>query len=305
MANYFNVDANLTIIDLDQKPEGFRRFISSWLYRSKELTFLVDPGPLYSIGSLTNALGEIGVRKLDYILLTHIHIDHAGGTGKLLQVFPETRVLCHPMGIDHMVTPAKLWEGSVKILGELALAYGEIVPIPRGNIFYEEKISLGENDIHVVETPGHAPHHLSYLFKHYLFAGEVAGVHQPLADGIYLRPATPPKFKLETSLSSLEKVIEMAPQTICFGHYGHHHDALSMLRLGREQLRLWTEVLKEHHGHGAADSPERLMEDLLKRDTYFANYLCLERDIRKREEYFVMNSIRGIMDYLNNPVAKG
>ena len=305
MAKYSCIDKNLILIDLDQKPEGFRRFISSWLYKSEELTFLVDPGPLYSIGALTSALKEIGVVNLNYILLTHIHIDHAGGTGKLLTFFPETPVLCHPKGMDHMVNPAKLWEGTVSILGELALAYGEIVPIPRENIFYEEKIPVGEDTIHVVETPGHAPHHVSYIFKHYLFAGEVAGVHQPLPDRTYMRPATPPKFKLETSLSSLDRVIEKAPDMICFGHYGHHNDALTMLRLAREQLILWTEVLKEHDAHGVDDGMEHLMERLIKSDTCFANYRYLETDLRKREEYFVINSLRGIRGYLNDLAIRG
>src|SRR6056297_1613601 len=112
---------NLTCIDLDQPDhEGFRRFISSWLHRDKRLGFLVDPGPLSTIPHLLAELDKAGVERLDLILLTHIHIDHAGGTGALLDRYPEAKVVCHPDGIPHMIDPAQLWQGSLKVLGDLA-----------------------------------------------------------------------------------------------------------------------------------------------------------------------------------------
>src|SRR6185369_2747089 len=111
-------------IDLDQPGlTGFRQFISSWLYCGGNFNLLVDPGPLSTIPHLIAEVRRHGVERLDYILLTHIHIDHAGGTGALLKEFPEAKVICHPDGIRHLVTPAKLWEGSQKVLGpELAAA---------------------------------------------------------------------------------------------------------------------------------------------------------------------------------------
>ncbi|HXE95003.1 MAG TPA: MBL fold metallo-hydrolase, partial [Dongiaceae bacterium] len=107
-----NID-NLTCIDLDQPSlEGFRNFISSWLYRGEGFNLLVDPGPLSTIPRLIATLRSHGVERLDYVLLTHIHIDHAGGAGALLKEFPEAHVICHPDGIRHITAPEKLWEGS-------------------------------------------------------------------------------------------------------------------------------------------------------------------------------------------------
>lgn len=87
---------NLYIVDLDQPLEGFYTFLNSWVYRQDGLTIAVDPGPRSTIPVLVEALKQLKVEKLDYILLTHIHIDHAGGTGLLVKHFQEARVICHP-----------------------------------------------------------------------------------------------------------------------------------------------------------------------------------------------------------------
>jgi glyoxylase-like metal-dependent hydrolase (beta-lactamase superfamily II) len=286
--------SNLFLINLDQEIEGFRDFIGAWLYRDDAVTFLVDPGPASSIDRLKRALDKMGVDKIDYILLTHIHIDHAGGAGKLLRYFPDTKIVCHPRGIKHMIDPVKLWEGSLKVLGDVARTYGEIVPVPRDSICFQETIETGLDVIEAIETPGHAVHHLSYLFKGYLFAGEVAGVQQLLPDKIYTRPATPPRFDLESWLASLKKVMVRKPGIVCYGHYGLNNDALTALNTAGKQLLLWTEVIKGQAG----EVEERLIESLMERDETFSNYRYLEGDIKKREDYFIRNSIAGIREYL-------
>lgn len=292
------IDPNLFLIDLDQNLEGFRNFICAWVYRDESITFLVDPGPASSINLLRMTLKNLGIERLDYILLTHVHIDHAGGAGALLNDFPDAKVLCHPKGIKHMVTPADLWKGSVQVLGEIAEAYGMIVPIPEERIFFLQALSHGKNRIEVMETPGHAPHHLSYFFKHYLFAGEVAGIHQPCEAGFYLRPATPPRFSLETSLFSLKKVIGIKPETLCFGHYGITGEAQKVLSLAGEQLLLWTETVKKELADGEGSLERRVIERLINEDKLFSHYRNLERDIQRREQYFIKNSISGIKDYV-------
>ena len=296
--NYLQVDRNLFLINLDQKIEGFRDFIGAWLYRDEVTTFLVDPGPIYSIDILKKTLENMGINKLDYILLTHIHIDHAGGAGSLLKHFPGVKIVCHPKGIKHMIDPAKLWKGSLKVLGDIAKAYGEIVPVPQDSIIFQETIKIGQDTIEVIETPGHAVHHLSYIFKGYLFAGEVAGVYQPIPHKIYTRPATPPKFKLETCLASLERVMVRKPEIICYGHYGLNKEASKALISARRQLLLWTEVIKEQLADGTEDIEDRVIERLMEKDKTFSNYQYLESDIKKRENYFIRNSIKGIKEYI-------
>ena len=296
--NYQKIDDNLYLIKLDQNLEGYRDFISSWLYADESFTFLVDPGPLYSIDILKNSLDELGVKSIDYILLTHIHIDHAGGTGRLLDYFPQAKVLCHPKGFEHMINPEKLWKGSLAVLGDTARAYGGIVPVPGKNLFYEEKIGKGDIAVEVLDTPGHAAHHYSYLFGKYLFAGEVAGVNVPMKGRIYTRPATPPKFILEVWQASIERVIARKPEIICYGHYGFRNDAAQALVSAGEQMVLWTDVVRDLLKAGDDDLVERARKVLLEKDMLYANCKYLDDDIKKREHDFLKNSIRGISEYI-------
>ncbi len=301
--NHQKIDDNLYLIKLDQKLEGYRDFISSWVFTDVAFTFLVDPGPLHSIDILKKSLDALGVKSIDYILLTHIHIDHAGGTGKLIEYFPGAKVLCHPKGFEHMINPEKLWKGSLAVLGDTAKAYGEIVPVPEKNLFFEEKIGKGGKTIEVLDTPGHAAHHYSYLFGKYLFAGEVAGVNVPMEGRIYTRPATPPKFILEVWQASLEKVIARRPEIICYGHYGLRNDAAEALLSAGGQLALWTDVVRDLLKAGDDNLVERARIALLEKDSLYANYKYLDDDIKKREHDFLQNSIRGISEYVRSGKA--
>lgn len=289
---------NLYLIDLDQPLDGFRNFISSWIFTPGDLTILVDPGPRSSIPILVDALKEKQVKKIDYILLTHIHIDHAGGTGLLLEHYPDAKINCHPKGIRHMVNPTKLWEGTRKVLGNVAEVYGEIVPIPEDNIFYNDCIEEGETVINVLQTPGHAPHHLCYQVDDILFAGEVAGVNYPLKNGLYLRIATPPVFNYDIYRNSMEKAAAADISNICFGHYGRRQDISNVFNTAFDQLDNWLATVEKHYQAGSEPFEETVFEELLKNNRGMAYYHSLPDDVQAREKYFSFNSIRGMKAYL-------
>ncbi len=290
---------NLSCIDLDEsRLEGFSQFISAWLYQGDKFTFLVDPGPLATIPYLLSEIEKRGVERLDYILLTHIHIDHAGGTGELLKKFPEAQVICHPQGIKHMIEPEKLWQGSLKVLGHMAEVYGEIIPVPKANIsFYEE---IGDTGIRTFLTPGHARHHLCFLFDDLLFAGEVVGVRSPVESGIYMRPATPPRFMLDVALDSIDRMIKLSPRYLVIAHYGLVEPALEYLQIGRNQLNLWVKGVKETGAGGDAEAEEKLFEWLLEHDLNYRRIKELPPDIYARERYFLGNTMRGMKGYLES-----
>ena len=290
--------ANLTCIDLDQPSlEGFRQFISSWLYRDNGFTLLIDPGPLSTIPRLCTELRREGIGRLDYVLLTHIHIDHAGGTGALLREFPGATVICHPEGIRHLVAPEKLWEGSRKVLGPLADAYGEIVPVPSERIRFDE--TIGRSGVRAFLTPGHAQHHCSYLLDDLLFGGEVAGVRCDVPDGIFMRPATPPRFILQVALDSLDRMIALAPRAMVFAHYGLVDTALDHLRIARSQLLLWVRGVAATAAVAETRREEALVAWLLERDKHYRNISRLPEDIQARERYFLGNTLRGMMEYVD------
>jgi glyoxylase-like metal-dependent hydrolase (beta-lactamase superfamily II) len=294
---------SLHCIDLDLPAlVGFRKFLSAWLYHSAELTFLVDPGPLSTIPVVSAELRRHGVGRLDYILLTHIHIDHAGGTGALLEMFPEAMVVSHPAGMRHMSAPEKLWQGSVQVLGkEMTDAYGEIVRIPETNILAaEDDGAIGACDLRSYFTPGHAAHHCCYRLDNLLFGGEVTGVHCAVPSGIYMRPATPPRFILEVALDSIDRMIALQPEQLIIAHHGLVSPALDYLQIGRAQFIRWVKGVVAISDFVDEDRQQVFYDWLLENDPYFRNIDQLEPDIRAREEVFIGNTLRGMSEYVQS-----
>ena len=289
---------DLYLIDIDQALEGFRKFISAWVYKIDGVTLLIDPGPAYTIPHLVERLDELGIRTIDYILLTHIHLDHAGGTGQLLQRFPGARVNCHPKGIPHMVAPQKLWEESRKVLGKVAEAYGEMVPVHEPCISFSSRIDLGGASMEVIETPGHAVHHVSYRVGDILFAGEIAGVYVPLDDGFYVRPATPPPFQHAIFRDSIEKAAALDVSLVCLEHYGCRPDVAALFERAGRQLDFWVDTSERHFKAGSEPFEETVLADLIALDPDMAGWKSLPKDIQTRERNFCINSIHGIRGYL-------
>ena len=291
--------ANLSCIDLNMPAEpGFHHFMSAWLYADGQKSFLVDPGPLATLPQLLEGLENRGVKTLDYILLTHIHIDHAGATGAVVEHFPTARVVCHPDGVAHLVNPAKLWAGSRKVLGRLADAYGEILAVPAQQVGFAEEI--GSSGLRAFVTPGHAPHHCCYLFEDLLFAGEVAGVRCEIEKGIYMRPATPPKFILEVARDSIERMIALSPGRMVFAHYGLVDAAVEHLQIGRDQLDLWVEGIKLTLKVDPQQREAAFFDWLIAKDPVFGNIRQLSPDIYQREKVFLRNTWQGMLDYVTS-----
>lgn len=294
----------LRCIDLDlMNRPGFRRFMSAWLYRDRDLAFLVDPGPLATVPHLLAELRRCSVDHLDYILLTHIHIDHAGGTAAVLEHYPGAQVICHPDGIRHMVDPARLWQGSRTVLGSLADDYGEILPIPAERIGCAAEIEAA--GLYAFLTPGHAPHHCCYLRGDLLFAGEVAGVRCSVENGIYLRPATPPKFLLEVARTSIEQMLALKPRRMVFAHYGLVETAMDHLAIARDQLDLWVDGVRRLQGTADDDFEAAFFRWLLDHDPSFRTFEQLPADIRQRERQFLGNSLRGMQEYVAGHPMRG
>ncbi|MFC1516692.1 MBL fold metallo-hydrolase [Thermodesulfobacteriota bacterium] len=292
----------LYLIPLDQNLPGFKDFVGAWLYKA-EKTILVDVGTSATLPVLLKALASLGVRRLDAILLTHIHIDHAGGIGDLVIHFPDTPVVCHDTAIRHLTDPKRLWEGSLKTLGQTARAYGPIRPVPPDLLF--DAAQFRDYGIVPVLTPGHAEHHVSYILGPYLFAGEAGGVFLDLPDDrFYLRPATPPRFFLETYMKSLDALIERNPSTICYGHFGINRNALEMLEFHRHQLLLWEKIVRyEIEASGEKDLFAACLDRFLSEDPLMAGFYHMKKVVQEREKGFLRNSVKGFAGYLSERIA--
>lgn len=297
------VTDRLFLIPLDQNIPGFTSFISAWLYRSPGATFLVDVGPSASVPILLKSLEYLGADRLDGILLTHIHLDHAGGIGGMAQSYPTTPVLCHRAGIPHLVDPRRLWEGTLKTLGATGEAYGRIEPVAESRL-----VDAGQcpwQAVTALITPGHSPHHVSYQIEETLFAGETGGVLISLPSGHdYMRPATPPKFFLETAVNSIDILLDLDPSIMCYGHFGANEKPTEMLNRHRQQLLLWEEVVEEvMRDHAAGDATDTCMDRLLRSDPLLEGFWHMDEDARERERGFLVNSIRGFEGHLERKRA--
>ncbi len=291
------ITPKLHLIPLDQKLTGYFSFIGAWLYQG-EKTFLVDVGPTATIPTLFKALETLGVQKLDAILLTHIHLDHAGGIGHVAAQYPDAPIVCHKSGLKHLADPGRLWEGSLKTLGDTARAYEPMQPVPESRLNDAENFKA--HGLEAFMTPGHASHHVSYLYDSCLFAGEAGGVMIKLPDNkFYLRPATPPRFFFETNVQSVDVLLGVSNEIMCYGHYGAVKNSQELLKAHRQQLFTWLDIIqKQAEKNDENDLVERCIETLLKEDPLLAAWDRIDHDIQERELFFLNNSVRGFLGYL-------
>ncbi len=288
---------NLFLITLPAVAPGFGDFVGTWLYKGKK-TFIVDVGPSSTVHALFSALDETGIERLDYIFLTHIHADHAGAAGDVAERFADTPTICHKDGIPHLANPERLWRGTVKTLGDLATAYGPIKPVAIDRLI--DASGFNQDSIVAIMTPGHSIHHISYIYKDYLFAGEAGGVCTLLQQGsLYIRPATPPKFFFELAYESIETLVSKNPDKICYGHFGLQEHAVSMLKKHQKQLCLWKEIIADEIAKSQDnDLVSRCITALLAKDPLLAGYFSLNTKAKDREMTFMTNSIKGFIGYI-------
>ena len=284
-----------SLIEIKQPIAGFDRFIGAWVYRG-DIHLVVDVGPANSVHRLVEALAKMNMERVDYVLLTHIHIDHVGGLAKFLEHFPMAQVVCHDRAVRHLVDPSRLWEVSRKVLGKIADAYGPLTGV-REEILIPHTQANIEN-LTIIETPGHAPHHLSFSCMGHLFAGEAGGNYLCVADTDYLRPATPPRFFLKVFLETVDRLMALEDQHICYAHFGDAPSSRQMLKRFRAQVLRWKEVVEKEVAAGPKDLIMRCVDRLLEKDPDLKAFALMDPDTQDRERFFMGNSVRGYIGFL-------
>jgi glyoxylase-like metal-dependent hydrolase (beta-lactamase superfamily II) len=275
------------LVDLRLPLSGFYNFFSSWIILRKDKVYVIDPGPASTINTLIDKLQELGCSSIDHLLLTHIHLDHAGGAGHLVRNFKVNNILCFEKAVSHLVNPEQLWQGSLKILGNVALAQGKPLSVPA-------ELFVGEvPEVKIIPSPGHAPHHISFLIDNNLYIGEALGVVLPQIDLSYIRPATPPKFFLKTYLNSINLLSKVACNTLCFGHFGYLPKTKEIFVKALDQITLWLDVVKSVTYEKQTDI-DFMIKLLVEKDQNLRPFYSLPEDIQSREKIFIKNTIDGL-----------
>ncbi|MFL5822757.1 MAG: MBL fold metallo-hydrolase [Solirubrobacteraceae bacterium] len=230
----------MRIIDL--RHLGRERVIGCWQIGPA----LVDPGPSSCLDTLLEGLGDTEPRAL---LLTHIHLDHAGASGSLVRRWPELEVYVHERGARHLADPSRLLDSARRLYGDdMDRLWGDVVPVPQENIRVlvgGEQIGLDGVGFEVAYTPGHASHHVSYLHADTAFVGDTAGV-RITEDSLTVPPTPPPDIDLEAWHRSLESIRAWSPRRLAFTHFGSADDVDAQLGELEARLGRWAERAREH-----------------------------------------------------------
>ena len=214
---------------IDTGMHGLDGITAAYLVRGNEKVALVETGPKSVVDNVRRALRAAGVESLDWIIVTHIHLDHAGAAGSLARDFPDATVAVHEVGAPHLVDPSKLWSSAARIYGDrMEALWGGIDPLPENRVHVlqdGDSIDLGGRVLQAVETPGHAYHHHAYVddATGIVFTGDAVGVRLP--DVGLVRPATPPpEFHLDKALASIDRIASLEPSELWLTHFGPHSD---------------------------------------------------------------------------------
>jgi glyoxylase-like metal-dependent hydrolase (beta-lactamase superfamily II) len=245
------------VFEIDTRMAGYRGITAGYLIRS-DRPCLVETGTAPSAPVVRAALATLGVgpRDLATVVVTHIHLDHAGGVGDIAEMFPAARVVVHAKGARHLANPSRLMASARMVYGDaLEALFGTLAPTPAERIETVDQtgvVDLGGGrrlDSHY--SPGHAKHHVGLLDSASgdLYVGDAAGVYLPQTGD--LRAATPPPdFDLDTALASLRLFAALRPQRLLFSHYGPLGSIQETLERSAAEIRVWVEETRKAHSAG-------------------------------------------------------
>jgi glyoxylase-like metal-dependent hydrolase (beta-lactamase superfamily II) len=270
--------AGISYFDLNFRNHP--RIIATVVLQHSGGVALLDPGPSSTLPVLRETLGRAGIAIADVtsILLTHIHLDHAGVTGTLVAENPALRVYVHEIGAPHLVDPTRLLASAGRLYGDaMERLWGEVRPVPASALTVltgqgDEQVDAGGRRLRIAYTPGHASHHVSYFSPEtgIAFVGDTGGVM--LHPGGYVLPPTPPPdIDLDVWRASLARIEEWHPDSLFLTHFGPVSPAPPHFAELREHMELVAKL--------AAMSIERGSEDS-EREAWFGEQLM--RELRRR-----------------------
>jgi glyoxylase-like metal-dependent hydrolase (beta-lactamase superfamily II) len=271
---------------IDVMHLGVPRVIGAWLVDG----VVIDPGPTSTLDTLLEGLDGERPRAL---LLTHIHLDHAGASGSLVQRWPDLEVYVHERGARHLAEPERLLKSARMLYGDdMDRRWGDMVPVPDDNLrVLHGSESLFDGEFEVAYTPGHASHHVSYLHDGTAFVGDTGGVR--IGGRLTLPPSPPPDIDVEKWHASIERIAAWKPERLVQTHFGASEDPEAQLaelsarlddwaaRAGEQDLDQFVAGVREEISGNAEEELLEAYEQAAPPDQLYAG---LERYWRKRAD---------------------
>ncbi|GAA4609901.1 MBL fold metallo-hydrolase [Actinoallomurus liliacearum] len=247
-------DLGNDVFEIDTRMAGYTGITAGYLIRS-DRPCLVETGAGNSAPVVRDALAAAGIGPADLatVVVTHIHLDHAGGVGDIAEMFPNAEIVVHEKGARHLADPSRLMRSARMVWGDaLDTLFGDLKPTDAVRIRAVEDVGEvdlgGGRRLESHHSPGHAKHHVGLLdsLTGDLYVGDAAGVYIPETADV--RPATPPPdFDLDTALASLARFRALRPSRLLFSHFGPVELVDETLDRSEEELRLWVELVAEAH----------------------------------------------------------
>ena len=255
--------AGLDYIDLNFL--GVPEIIATAVLHGSAGVALIDPGPSTTVEGLKQSLRRKGISLDDVrqILLTHIHLDHAGATGSLVRENPRIDVFVHERGAPHMIEPSKLLASAGRLYGaDMNRLWGDFLPVPADRVRIlkgEERITAGGRELEVAYTPGHASHHVAYFdpSSRVAFVGDTAGIRRPDRDYI-MPPTPPPDIDLDAWRVSEDRILSWDPDTLFLTHFGPFHGARIHFQEMTERLEGWSRIVRRLLADASLDDEQRV-----------------------------------------------
>jgi glyoxylase-like metal-dependent hydrolase (beta-lactamase superfamily II) len=298
------IGKNLFQVELE--TGGFKNLICSYIIKGAK-TILVESGPTSSVPKLVSGLKELNINfeDVEYVAVTHVHLDHGGGAGTLLKFLPNAKVLVHPRGMPHLINPERLWPSSQAVLGFVSEIFGKPEPVPKERIIPVTEGSFDLADgakLRVIETLGHASHNLSFYesLNGGVFQGDAAGTYFPEFDVVM--PTTPPPFHLDLALASLDKLISLKPTVLYYSHFGKASNGVQRLKDYKLQLQLWAKIAEE--GARENQSLEEIRDRIIAEDKVMHQLADYLKSHRIYSRTALGNSVQGFIDYAKQTQAK-
>jgi glyoxylase-like metal-dependent hydrolase (beta-lactamase superfamily II) len=250
-------DLGNEVYQIDTRMAGYDGITAGYLIRA-DRPCLVETGTATSAPLVRDALAAVGIGPADLatVVVTHIHLDHAGGVGDIARMFPAAEIVVHESGAPHLADPQLLMASARMVYGdELDVLFGTLIPTPADRIRAVDRRSVidlgGGRQLESHYSPGHAKHHLGLIdsLSGDLYVGDAAGVY--IQDTGDQRPATPPPdFDLDTALESLRMFASLRPARLLFSHYGPVPAVDETLQRSAAEIRLWVEETRRARGIG-------------------------------------------------------
>lgn len=254
---------------------GFFReeFDAAYLVIENRRAAFIDVGTSFSVPRLIDTLRGKGldVDAVDWVIPTHVHLDHVGGAGELMRQVPNAKLVIHPRGAKHLIDPAKLIAGAAAVYGEeeVRLTYGEIVPVPESRVIEAldgHVVDLAGRPLLCIDTPGHARHHLCVwdARSRSFFTGDTFGLSYrefDTANGAFILPTTSPvQFDPDELRASVLRMLEYRPEAMFVTHFGRITDVARLAGELLAQIDAMVAIVRMHADSG--DRHERVMADL-------------------------------------------